>query len=855
MHGPERAPRGALLLLLPLAAMAATCTKDPGPVSGPVCSANSVVAARVIERADQLLGGPTARGRLGDVRLENDKLAVVIAQAGASRGYHPYGGVILDADKKREGGALTRSNFGEVILSLDLDVLRAERVEVVGDGGGGCEARVRVTGTLDVMPLFDALLGGLFTRKETQIAWQVDYVLEPGADALRIEHRIQNLATTSVDFGLLGVGFLFGDGATPLLEGYGFASLEGQAAGAYFGAVADEVSYLYGRPDAPVQLIASASGVIAGSLGDPLTLRAREKLSFVHYLVVGEGDLARDQAVWQRLVGGPALTAVQGTVVDEAGAPVAGARVHAVLAEPVSAQRDYVSRTRSDAEGRFALGLAPGRYSLVVATDARAFSEPTLVEVSAQPGAAVTLRISRTGRVRYSIRDEAGALLPVKLTVLADDGLPSLPPRYGEPDQNPGAFRTVFAERGEGELSLPEGGYRVYVSRGGEYEVIERALEVKSDAPASLEGVLVRSVRSPGWLTTDTHVHAQLSPDSPDLYPYKVRAMAAEGLELPVSTEHEAIGDFNPAIRALGLERWIKGIVGSEVTTVNYGHFNAFPLTPDPSLPGNGRIRWSKSAPAETFAAIRANPAAPFIQVNHPRGRAIGAYFSWLGLDRETFVTEVADPVLDFDGIEVMNGCGQGTLGRDTILDWFAFLNRGLRKVGTASSDNHRAARDDLGFPVTYVKMPVDSPAEADVAIARRSFFEGRLVLSCGPFLEAQATREDGARAQVGDLLRASDGRVSVQVRVEAPSWMDVDTLDVVVDGQVALTRPIAAREGPLRADLTIPLELTPGRDAWIAVSVRGDRPHGIWAHRQPSFAVTNPIFVDGDGDDAWRAR
>ena len=123
-------------------------------------------------------------------------------------------------------------------------------------------------------------------------------------------------------------------------------------------------------------------------------------------------------------------------------------------------------------------------------------------------------------------------------------------------------------------------------------------MTVVAGETANVEARLVRSVSTLGWLSTDTHIHSQLSPDSPDLFPYKVQSMVVENLEVPVSTEHEAIGDFNPAIEELGLKAWMKGIIGYEFTTFTYGHFNAFPLVPEPSLPGNGRVSGTKRSRA-----------------------------------------------------------------------------------------------------------------------------------------------------------------------------------------------------------------------------------------------------------------
>lgn len=810
------------------------------------------VRAGVVTRASELLGGPTARGRVGDLKLYNDRVAVIVAQPGDARGYHPYGGTILDADRVRAEGEPGRSNFGEVIVGLDLSVLRADAVSVVSDGRDGREARVRVRGEPDVMPLFDSLLSQLFVPERYELDWEVDYVLEPGAEVLRIEHTVFNRGRELAEFGLPLAAFLFGDGADLYLDAYGFSVPSRNATGRYFGAVAPEVSYLYGRPDERVGILVVQSGVTISRLGEAFSLRPRDRTSFVHHLVVGDGDLSRTQASWREAAGEAQGALVRGHVRDPAGRGVAGARVHASRLDAPAAERDHTSRTRSGADGAFELEIEPGRHQLVASTDARLVGAPLTVEVASAPIEGLELAIGQPGEVVYSIRDPEGRDLPAKLTVIRLEEVGELlPERFGEPGAQAGAFVTVFAERGMGSFEVPPGRYRAYVSRGNEYEIHEAELEVVAGEERFLGAVLERSVATPGWQKSDTHIHAQLSPDSPDLYPFKVRAMVTEGLELPVSTEHEAIGDFNPAIRELGLEAWMQGIVGSEITTFTYGHFNAFPLVPQPDRPGNGRIEWYRLSPAETFAAIRANPGDPFIQVNHPRAASIGGYFSAMGFDRTTLESRRPDEMsFDFEGIEVMNGCGNGTLAQEPIQDWFAFLNRGIHKVGTASTDNHKAMQGGLGYPVTYVRLSTDEPAEAGVDEVRKAFREGRLVLSCGPFLEVRV-----GSAEVGDLVRLQGDLVQLEVRVAAPRWMDVDLLEVVLNGEVVKVEHLPVADGVERFAGTVTASVAPGRDAWVAVAVRGDGRHGVWAHRRPSFALTNPIFLDGDGDGAWRMR
>lgn len=805
------------------------------------------VRAGRVGRASELLGGTTAKGRAGDYKLYNSKIAIVVGEPGASRGYHPYGGTILDADRVRPAGAGGRSTFGEVITALDLSVLSPTRAEVIESGDKGGAARLRLSGEEGPMPFFDAIFSEIFTPVDNDLEWSVDYVLEPDAEWVKIEHTVFNRGKEAIDIGLPIAAFMFGDGAKPFMPGSGFRAASSGAFGDYYGAIADEVSYLYGRPGSPLSVVVSESGIVVTGLGESFRLRGRERMTFVHYLVVGDGDLSRTQAIWDRLAEKGPAPMVTGRVRDAAGRPLAGARVHVVEAEPRDPERDYVSMARTDADGRYTVRLAPGRYAVLAAATGTVRSERVELEFAADRSVSLDLTVPEPGTVRYAVTDGRAVGLPVKLSIRPAGGsAAALPSRYGEPSQSHGLSSTVFAIEGRGTFEVPAGEYDVWVSRGNEYEVAERRVVVAAGEETSFEAVLERSVDTKGWLSTDTHIHAQLSPDSPDLYPLKVASMVTEGLEIPVSTEHESIGDFNPAIRELGLEAWIFGVVGSEVTTMTYGHFNAFPLVADPARPGNGRIEWYYKKPAETFAAIRANAGDPFLQVNHPRATAIGGYLSAMGFQAETGEFDRGDDAsLDFDALEVANGCGIGSI-EEVTRDWFAFLNRGRRVYATGATDNHQASSGNMGYPRTYVRMPTDEPSAAKVDDIRAAVKAGKMTISCGPFVDMKI----GA-AEIGDTAEVS-GRFTIDALVRAPSWMDVDELEVIVNGAVVRTVPIPETRETERFAAPIEVTLPEGRDGWVILRARGDLNHGVWARHEPSFAFTNPIFLDGNSDGAW---
>jgi hypothetical protein len=829
----------------------AACKSDPPDIARPLPLDERLGAgqarAGLITRSEELLTGPTAKGRIGDYKLYNSKIAVVIGRPGFARGYQPYGGVIVDADRVRDPGEPGQSSFGEVISSFDLSVMRADRIDVESDGRDGGPAVIVLRGDLGMYPVLKVIVSTFITVVDKPIEAELRYILEPDADHIRIEHSLRNTSDEDLELALPLATMVFGDGAQSFSPGFGFAKPEPGASTEYYGAISPSVGYLFGMADVPISYVIVSSGHVYASFGDSLVLRAREKKTFANLVVVGPGDLSELQALWRSATGQAAAPVIRGRVTSEDGTPIAAARVHAVVAEPRDAEREYESMTRTTADGSFSLALPAGEHVLTVATDAQLVSAPKRVSLSEGGLEGVELRVPAAGRLRYRLTDMQSRPLPAKVTIVAGDAS-VLPERYGELDRPQGTLRIENGIRGEGTIDLPAGTFRVFASRGSEYEMVEHTVTIEAGKEASFEASLSRSVDTTGWISTDTHIHAQLSPDSPDLYPFKVSSLVVEGLEMPISTEHEAIGDFNPAIRALGLEPWIRGVIGTEVTTSGYGHFNAYPLVPDPEKPGNGRIDWVDKAPSETFALVRTNPGAPFLQVNHPRNTGDDGYFTVMGFDRTNFSSSKPDRFSTaFDGIEVANGCNAGRIEEREMLDWFSFLNKGQRKVALGSTDNHRAGRGGLGYPKSFVRMGTDDPTTASLEEMKAAFFAGKVTVSCGPFIELRS----GA-SEIGDTIGLEGDLLRLDLRASAPSWMDLDQLEIIVNGEVKKIVALPESTSSERFRGTVTASTTPGADAWVILRARGDRRHGVWAFGAPAWAFTNPIFVDGDGDGRW---
>jgi hypothetical protein len=444
----------------------------------------------------------------------------------------------------------------------------------------------------------------------------------------------------------------------------------------------------------------------------------------------------------------------------------------------------------------------------------------------------------RAGLLRWHVTERGGSSLPARLSVRGIP--PTRDPDWGDEPNQGAALESVYT-LGDGSIPIPPGRYRVTVSRGFEYTTHDEVIALTDGSTASVDATLERVVDTRGWISADMHVHAVPSPDAPTLLEDRVRSLVASGVEVAVATDHNAITDYGPTIRALGAQRWLSSIVGDEVTTrgIELGHFNVFPLTA-----GTPPLPFESITPGEIFAAARA--AAPrdrdrVVQVNHPRMGSIG-YFELLHLDPDNLDGwRRRAPLFDssFDAIEVFNGDDYAELAHveACLRDWYALLNAGLRITATGNSDSHKLTYHEAGVPRNFVRIGSDSPAEFDEATFIEAVRRGKVVVSSGPFV-----RLASGAAEVGDDV-APGSDVEVHVRVDAPPWVDVSSVDLVRRGEVVKTWAVGAIRAPIRLDAGTRLSLRSGD--WIIAIARGSQPMNF-LHRSGAlpFGFTNPIRV-----------
>lgn len=851
-----------LLLLL-------ACKPDPTPLGEGLflrgCPVAGEARARLLVDEAERPWGEEALARPGDALLMNERAAFVIQGPDDPRTYYHYGGAPIDAVSLRgcaQAGPELLEELGFVVGRLnltdfndsDLHQIRATSVEIVSDGSDGGPAVVEVHAVDDRFWLVElTLVRSVFNgggRKKLGELFGLDitlrYTLDPDASALQIAVLLDG---QPIEDGFLVGALVFPSDLTPVhyfsaneLSVGGFSMDLGvpwMALGAGEGsnAVAMPGANIAATEVSGVQALVNADQAL-----EPLQVNGASRPPQTDFLLaVGPTDPASASAAFEPYLDEPIpdraveWADIRGTVSDPSGAPVADATVE-VLAEVEPGDWRLLDRLVTDADGVFSgRTLSTGSDWRLVATQE---GRDDGAEVALGPGGEAALTIGAQGALTLDARDESGLALAARVELERSDG----------------SRRVLYAMPGE-SLPVPPGAYTAFVSRGYEHAIAQSSVVIEDDGAATLAVTLPRILDTTGWASTDTHVHAAPSADSDARVDERFRTAAAAGLDSFVSTDHEAILDLSAMVDDLPV---VYGL-GSEVTATVPEHINAWPFPPTDDPRGDAVVWYSMGFPG-IYSAIR-DRGARVIQLNHSRVNGECGVLCVLDWDRLSDAPSLDDAEAlglpagtevwswDFDSFELLNGLRSPYLRSDdprrsgALVDWLSFHNLGHRVTAMAVTDVH--GLDIPGSPRTYVRVPDDTAFTAeDLA---DGVLAGAAVISAGAFADA---RIDGAGP--GELT--TPGPLSL--RVQALPEIDVDEVVVLVNcdrvGVIAMTDP----DGVTKFDGTVSLELD--ADATVVLIGVGQNamPRGLEDYDAavvPRF-VTNPIFVDADGDRAFTA-
>ena len=814
---------------------------------GQALTSGKIRAGKVTTKS-QLLSGVKVEGRVGDYKIYNDKVAFIIQAGRVSDGWNPFGGEVVDAMRVDQPGSQGHSLLGETLLGVGIHILKPTSVGVINDGSDGKAALIRVIGEPALVPYLAGMLGPTFGG-DLDVHMVMDYLLKPNSEVLEIRLRLFNKIAKDRELPFLIVGLSGGDGAEFFSSGVGFVAKTMAKMNAV-SMLGRHIGYTLVTVDKPLTSLVPYSGVWVLS-GEILKAPASGEVSKTYHLGVTAGEPEAAQKLVRQLLKKSEPPAFSGTVKDKQGLAVADARVHVETLDSKGAVSGYASMTRTDAKGAYKLALAAGDHRFTVVADGRAPSAGTKVTVGSS-GGTQDLTVGGSGSIAFSVT-EGSTNVPSKIVFTPAGKVTSPPKSFGEKTHPHGAALLVYSATGKGSVKLPPETYTVHASRGFEYEVDTAKVTLADSKSESVALKLKRSVDTTGYMCGDFHLHSLTSPDSSDLYEFKVTTLAAAGVEIPVSTDHEFISDYNPFIAKLGLQKWIYGIVGEELTTLTYGHFNVLNIKQDSTKPNMGAMVWYQKTPAKLFGDVDKQWPSSVLQVNHPRSAAIGGYFTYVGYNAKTGKADKipSEWSRNFDAFEVFNSKRFKTTLPQEVSDWFSFLDRGFLVTGVGNSDSHKAYYSQVGWPRNYVKLSTDQPNKLNLAEFSAAVKAQKVLMSGGPFINVSI----GSKG-MGQVVDATSKKATIKIKVQAPTWMAADRLLVYMGGKVVHDKKLdSTTADPKNAVVRYEgsLELLPAADTWVVVVVTGGGSLAPVSNGSP-FAVTNPIYLDLDGNKAYDA-
>ncbi len=222
----------------------------------------------------------------------------------------------------------------------------------------------------------------------------------------------------------------------------------------------------------------------------------------------------------------------------------------------------------------------------------------TLLSVEQEKEYACLLQDPPKGKIRVSIRNKAGAFVPGKTTFI---GLNPTRTPYFKPE-NPletnnshEYFKNSCFPQEEGlEVDLPVGTYMISASRGPEYTLDQRVVDVHKDSRQDLIFRIDKIVETTGLISVDPHLHTQNSDGSVTISE-RIKSVVAEGVDVAISADHNYLSDYTSILKKLGLDEYISVLIGQEVSPLDVNQvympeFNRFPLKIREGEPGNGAI-------------------------------------------------------------------------------------------------------------------------------------------------------------------------------------------------------------------------------------------------------------------------
>ena len=528
--------------------------------------------------------------------------------------------------------------------------------------------------------------------------------------------------------------------------------------------------------------------------------------------------------------------------------------------------------TRTDSQGRYQIPLPVGDFDVRARAPGRPLM-PTVrvsvrVEQNQDPPATQNIDLHDASQYTFEAVDaETGEPIPAKVRI--EPGARTAPVDLGPAWKADGARSVQYLRPGPNFVTMLGGQYRCTFSRGPEYDAVTTEVSLESGKPQTVRAELRRVVPTDGMVSVDLNLATEVSPSSRVSAEDLVLAAAGEGVEWIVSGDLGRVTDLNGAIRALGLEKWIRASAGVQLSYQRprlFGEFYVFPIPPETSSEDLASLAGPATEPADFFKAVRKAFPGALISVVHP-SYANASYLQYYGFDLDTARSSFGEDLsMDFDAVEVFDG--KSPRVRDEgwkILE--RLLANGHFKIPLSSSKPTALYYDEPGYPRMYLVTGEDDVHRLSEADLVKAFREGRFFVTNGPII-----RHDIDGSWVASPYSPSGGEFVEELQVLGAPWIRVNNVLVKKDGrnyrifrmtptEELVKFPRSEESGkPYKWSLHYPDPETHEErypDAYAYVEIQGPVIEAVLSGqrrlRRPAYAVTAPLLLDINGDGAVR--
>ena len=599
-----------------------------------------------------------------------------------------------------------------------------------------------------------------------------------------------------------------------------------------------------------------------------VTLAPNQELHFERFVFPG-ANLLEIKAIANNLSG---LVSKRITikVYDDAG-PIERALVRI---DQVPSSREQEQEQEQDVKGDYGTARTPatgilqfmlpaGRFRLSAAAPGRPEIQGLDIDTSRQTNFA--LHLGLPGYVAGNIRDEQGQ--PIACKIELRGVAPTKDPDFGPDTEVWGVHNLIYSENGSFKHEIGPGKYDVLISHGSEYDAESQQIEVRQGETSTITATLRRTVDTSGWVSADFHSHSTPSGDNTSSQLGRVLNLLAEHIEFAPCTEHNRVSTYVPHLERLGASDRMATCPGIELTgsLLPVNHQNAFPLHHHPHTEDGGAPHIDDDPLTQIKRlAMWDDGSDKLLQENHPNIVQIYGDREMDGTPdggfREMFdfmdVIEVHPPQAIFERPSA--DTPEEGLG-NAIFHWMQLLNLGYRIPGVVNTDAHYTFHGS-GWLRNYLKSSTDDPAQIDVMEMVHESEHGHIIMTNGPFMEVSiSVAAGGGTALPGDDVKLADGKAKLNVRVQCPNWHNINRVQVFVNGTpdpnmnyTYASHRAKFKDGVVKFSEAIDLALE--SDAHVIVAAIGEGltlgpVMGPQRGGDPPIAVSNPIFVDTDGD------